>query len=343
MPELRQDPASREWIVFSTERAKRPDQFRTVTVREPRPAYSESCPFCGGNESQTPPEKFAFRADSKPNGPGWVVRVVPNKFAALVPRGDLTRRHESGFFRKADGVGHHEVIIETPRHDLDLATMEADQIEHVILAYRQRYNQLKKDPRVEAVIIFRNHGKGAGTSLIHAHSQLIATPVVPNLIRERFEAASNYYDDTGRCLHAEILEKELEVGSRVVDENDAFAAFHPFASHQPFETWIMPKAVRASFGSIRDDESRHFASILRRALYRLHEGLDDPDFNYVIHTASVRDENQPYYGWHLQIVPRIMTPAGFEIGSGMTINTSLPEQTAAYIREIEVPEAIAVQ
>jgi len=342
MPELRQDPATREWIVVATERAKRPQDFSTPPDprREARPPYCPTCPFCEGNESQTPPEHFAFRDGGEPNRPGWKVRVVPNKFPALVPMGDLTRRHESGFFRKADGVGHHEVIVETPRHDLDIATMDTAQIELAVFAYRQRYCELRSDPRVEIVIIFRNHGTAAGTSLVHPHSQLIATPVVPNLIRERFEAASNYYDDTGLCLQRVILEKELEVGRRVVDQNESFVAFHPFASRQPFETWIMPRNIQPSFGNVTDDECRRFASILKRSLYRLHKGLNDPDFNFVIHTAPVRDEDQKYYGWYLQILPRITTTAGFEIGSGMSINISLPEQTADFIKQIEVPEEL---
>ena len=340
MPELRQDPASREWIVIAAERAKRPSEFKTVKEHEDRPAYVATCPFCKGNEAQTPPENFAIRED-EPNGPDWYVRVVPNTFPALTPSGDMTRRVESGFFRKTDGVGHHEIIVETPRHDHELATMDTAQLERVVFAYRQRFHQLKQDPRVENIIIFRNHGKAAGTSIIHAHSQLIATSVVPNLLRERIEAATNYYDDTGRCLLSDILEKELEVGSRIVDENHTFVAFHPFAPRQPFETWIVPKKMKPSFGSIDDDECRHFAAILRRALYRLYAGLGDPDFNYVIHTAPVRDESHSYYAWYLQILPRISTPAGFEIGSGMSINATFPEETAAFIRNIDVPEPAA--
>jgi UDPglucose--hexose-1-phosphate uridylyltransferase len=337
MPELRQDPASRDWIVIAAERAKRPDEFKIVKERETRPPYVATCPFCEGNEDQTPPELYACRK-GEPDRPGWWVRVVPNKFPALVPAGEMTRRVESGFFRKTDGVGHHEIIIETPRHDEELAAMSTRQMEDVIFAYRQRYRELRQDLRVENIIIFRNHGRAAGTSIIHAHSQLIATPVVPNLIRDRLEAATYYYDDTGRCLLYDILNKELEVGSRIADENHTFVAFHPFAPRQPFETWIVPKNIKASFGSIDDEEARQFARILQRALYRLYVGLNDPDFNFVIHTAPVRDENRSYYAWYMQVLPRMSTPAGFEIGSGMTINTTFPEETAAFMRNIEVPE-----
>ena len=342
MPELRQDPASHDWIVIAAERAKRPDEYRRDKKPAERPAYVADCPFCEGNEQQTPPETFALR-EGEPNAPGWLVRVVPNKFPALTPTGDMTRRIESGFFRKTDGVGHHEIIIESPRHDEHLATMDSAQAERVVLAYRERFHVLREDPRVANIIIFRNHGKGAGTSIIHAHSQLIATSVVPNLIRDRLEAAANHYDDTGRCLLGDILGKELEVGKRIVDENHTFVAFHPFASRQPFETWIVPKRIRASFGNIDDDECRNFAHILQRTLYRLREGLGDPDFNFVIHTAPVRDETQSYYAWYLQILPRISTPAGFEIGSGMSINVTLPEETAAFMRNISAtaPSAVA--
>jgi len=339
MPELRQDPACGEWIVISTERGLRPELFRSGEKPGLRARHCPACPFCEGNESETLPEVWALRSGTPPNGPGWRLRVVPNKFAALVPRGDFRRHSELNFFRKAEGVGYHEVIIETPRHDLDLGTMPEADVEAVVRAYRARHAELRLDPRVEAVIIFRNHGKSAGTSVDHAHSQLIATPVVPNLVRERYEAAVSYYDDTGRVLLADILEKELEMGSRVVDENDAFAAFQPFAPRQPFETWIVPRSMAPSFASITDAQCRSLAKILRRTLYRLYTGLNDPDYNLVIHTASLRDENQPYYAWHLQVLPHITTPAGFEIGSGMYISTMLPEQTAAYMRKIEVAEA----
>lgn len=332
MPELRQDPATKQWVIIATERAKRPEDFVKNTPPVAAPAFQPACPFCPGNESMTPPEVLAYRDGGPANGPGWWVRVTPNKFPALVPEGSLFRRSADGVFRKMDGVGRHEVIIETPLHDLSIPKMEDKQVEEILLAYRERYLVLREDPRFKLIIIFKNHGTRAGTSLEHPHSQLVAMPIVPLTIRYRFEKAAGHFDDEGTCVYCDILKDGLKAASRLILESDRFATFHPFASRAPFETWILPKRHHASFSSISLDEAKEFAWVLKRTLLQLHQGLGNPDYNYIVHSAPIKDEEEEYFHWHLQVLPRLVTPAGFELGTGMFINTALPEETAAFIR-----------
>jgi len=334
MPELRQDPVTKQWVIMATERAKRPHDFMKPHPPAPAPDYQAGCPFCPGNENMTPPETMAYRGGGPANGPGWWVRVVPNKFSALVPEGSLARKEEEGFFRKMDGVGHHEVIIESPQHNLCLALMEEKQVEEVVLAYRERYLALREDPRFKVIIIFKNHGRAAGTSLEHPHSQLVAAPIVPLTIRYRFEKAAGHFDDEGTCVYCDTLKQGLRIRTRLVLETDRFATFHPFASRAPFETWILPKKHHASFGSLSTDEAKEFAWVLKKTLWQLYKGLNNPDFNYIIHTAPIKDEQEEYFHWHLQILPRLVTPAGFELGTGMFINIALPEETAAFLRNL---------
>lgn len=335
MTQLRQDPATREWVIVAAERARRPDQFQSLQKqRPPEPPHDPKCPFCPGNESLAPPEIFSIKDEKG----GWRVRVVPNKFPALAPAGNLVRREEHDFFRWTDGVGHHEVIIETPVHNSCLALLPEDHVIDVVRTYRERYRAMRHTPNVAIVVIFRNHGEKAGTSLRHPHSQLVAVPVVPNNMRQLFEEATRYYDDNNSCVHCDIAAKELDAKVRLIESTDGYAAFNPFASTVPFETWIMPLAFRASFADTTDEEIAGFAKVLRRTLRRLHFGLGDPDYNFVIHAAPIVDEDEKYFTWHLRIVPRLTTRAGFEIGSGIYITTAVPEETAAFLREVKMPE-----
>ncbi len=336
MPELRQDPATKQWVIIARERAKRPHDFIKPVPPPPLPSYKEDCPFCPGNERMTPPETMAYRKGGPPNGPGWWVRAIPNKFSALVPDGSISRREEEGLFRKMDGVGQHEVIIESPLHNRCIALMENGQVEEILLAYRERYLALREDPRFKLIIIFKNHGRGAGTSLDHPHSQLVATPIVPLNIRHRFEKAASHFDDDGTCVYCDIIREGLRAPTRMLQETERFVAFHPFASRAPFETWILPKEHQASFGSISMRDAKEFAGVLRTTLFQLYKGLNNPDFNYIIHTAPTKDEHEEYFHWHLQILPRLVTPAGFELGTGIFINTAIPEETAAFIRNLPV-------
>jgi len=336
MTELRQDLTTKQWVIIATERARRPQDFVQQSISLTLPPYKADCPFCPGNEHMTPPEKMAYRSGGPVNGPGWWVRAVPNKFSALIPEGSLIRKEEDGFFRKMDGVGQHEVIIESPQHNLCIPLMEDKQVEEVVLAYRERYLTLREDPRFSLIIIFKNHGPGAGTSLEHPHSQLVATPIVPLSIRYRYEKAMGHYDDAGTCVYCDYIRAGLRVRTRLVMETERFLAFHPFASRAPFETWILPKEHQASFGSITMNDSKEFSRVLKVILLKMYHALNNPGYNYIIHTAPIKDEQEEYYHWHLQILPRLVTPAGFELGTGMFINTALPEETAAFIRDFPV-------
>jgi UDPglucose--hexose-1-phosphate uridylyltransferase len=247
--------------------------------------------------------------------------------------GSLERKEEKGFFRMMDGVGVHEVVIGSPIHNQLFPLLEDKKVEEVILAYRERYLALKQDERIKLIIIFKNHGKGAGTSLEHTHSQIVGTAIVPSNIRKKLEEAARYYDDHGCCVYCDLIEEELSLGKRIVMDTEKFVVLHPFASRLPFETWIVPKRHGASFGSIGIDDAKAFGKVLKETLYRLYNKLNDPDYNYVIHTAPIKDENEDYYHWHLQIIPRLTTPAGFEMGSGIFINVAYPEDTARFLRE----------
>jgi len=334
MPELRQDPTTKQWVVIATERAKRPEDYSKNLDKVELPHYSENCPFCPGNEAMTPPEELAYRCEgTEPDTEGWWVRVIPNKFAALVPNGGLGRMHESGFFRSMEGVGKHEVVIESPLHNATVGTMDLRQIEEILLIYRDRFNELSQDPRFQFVTIFRNHGKLAGTSLHHPHSQLIATPIVPLHIRHRLEEAMRYYDDHGECVFCRMLDEELNVQKRVVLETEKFLAFVPFASSTPFETWIMPKEHAATYGNISIDDAKKLAEVLSRIMKKLHSGLNDPDYNYMIYTAPFKDANGNWYHWFIRIAPRLNMIAGFELGSRVFINTTPPEVAAEFLRQ----------
>ena len=226
-----------------------------------------------------------------------------------------------------------EWVIGSPVHNQLFPLMEDRQVEEVLLAYRERYLALREDPRIKLIIIFKNHGEAAGTSLEHTHSQTAGTAVVPSNIRKKLEEAARYYDDHGRYVYCDLIQEELRFGDRIVMDTERFVVLHPFASRFPFETWIVPKEHQPSFGLISIEDSKRFAKVLKTTLLKLHTKLNDPNYNYVIHTAPVKDEQEDYYRWHLQVIPRLTTPAGFEMGSGIYINVSFPEETAHFLRE----------
>lgn len=335
MPELRQDLATKEWVIIATERAKRPHELVKGRSEPPLlPEYEPQCPFCPGNERNTPPEIFAVRDGTPPDEKGWKVRVIPNKFPALMPNG-RPHRARHGIYLRMDGVGHHEVVIETPEHHKTLALLTQEQVEDVIQAYRVRYLALNADPANELVLIFRNQGERAGTSLVHPHSQIVATPIVPVPIRRCLYEAERHYDALGRCVFCDIIEHELSVGERIVVDNRYFLAFVPYAARVPFEVHILPKQHQAAFGELPDDQISDFAMTLRTVLRRLYFGLKNPDYNFAINTAPHYSQGEPHFHWHLRILPRLTTPAGFEIGSGMYINVALPEENADFLRNVK--------
>ncbi len=333
MPELRKDSITRRWVIIATERAARPSDFPPGAVE---PDTSATCPFCEGREATTPPEIVAVRRPgTAPNTPGWQVRVVPNKYPALRIEGS-TDIVINGVFEGMGGVGAHEVIIDTPRHDLHPGIMRPDQLAPVLWMYRERYRDLDGDPRFKYLLLFRNHGRSAGASLAHPHSQLIALPIVPKRAMEELEGAQQYFAREGRCVYCDIIRQEQSERVRLVWQNDEFIAFVPYAAWCPFELWILPKAHVAGFGDLGDAQIPRLAETLHQVLGRLHACLSNPPYNYIVHTAPYDGKVGHFYHWHIEIIPRLSQVAGFEWGSGFYINTVPPEDAARYLRETAV-------
>ena len=327
MPELRKDPVVGRWVIISTERARRPTDFQ----RDPVRARGDRCVFCEGNEDKTPPEILAGRGDTPPNGPGWAYRVVPNKFPALRIEGDLEPTGE-GLFDRMNGVGAHEVVIETPDHRGSLATMSVDAVADVLLAFRDRLLDLKKDPRFEYVLVFKNHGEAAGASLEHPHSQLIATPIIPIMVSEELAGSARYWQLKERCVWCDIVRQERRERRRLILEEHGFIALAPFAPRFPFESWILPLQHRSAFEELEIDELRNLAIVLGDFMRRLTTTLNEPPFNFMLHTAPLRETGIDYFHWHLEIIPKLANVAAFEWGSGFFINPMPPESAAAALR-----------
>ncbi|MEK7477272.1 MAG: galactose-1-phosphate uridylyltransferase [Candidatus Coatesbacteria bacterium] len=328
MADLRKDPITGRWVIIASERAKRPRDF--LSERSIKP--TGVCPFCAGNEAMTPPEIMAYRGNGgEPNSAGWTLRVVPNRFPALRIEGTLDRRGE-GMFDMMNGIGAHEVIIESEEHDRDLPDLDQSGIEGVMRAFRERSVDLRKDNRFRYVLIFRNHGESAGATLEHPHSQLIATPVVPIRVASELNGSRKYFELRERCVFCDMIREELASHKRVVLENDRVAVITPFASRFPFETWIIPKDHQSDFGACGPADLAACGSALRETLRRMRQVLDDPPYNFVIHTEPIQGRDHEVYHWHIEVMPRLTRVAGFEWGSGFYINPTPPEEAAEFMR-----------
>ena len=333
MPELRQNVATREWVVIATERAKRPEDFADPK-RAPtssRPERVATCPFCPGNEAMTPPALLTV--DS---GGAWAIRVFENKFPALSTAASIQRTLH-GIERRMTGFGIHEVIVESPRHNVTMALQTDASVAQTLATLRRRGEEAAKDERVQLTIYFKNHGAAAGTSLEHPHCQMISVPVVPYAVRTRLQDALAYFDEHGSCVFCDMWRQELSAGARVVIEGRHFVSFLPFAAYSPFHLWVVPKRHMPLYTQIDDIETEDLATVLRGTLSRLYHGLGDPDFNFVIRTAPTREGQAYSFHWYVSIVPKVTKSAGFELGSGMFINTSLPEESARFLREVKAP------
>ncbi len=339
MPELRKDPVVGRWVIIATERGKRPTDFQSDPVDDD----TGFCPFCEGHEDKTPPEILAYRDNNhQANGPGWDLRVVPNKFPALRIEGEMEKAGV-GMYDKMNGIGAHEVIIETPDHLKKFRMHTSDSLARVFEAYKNRLMDLNKDRRFKYILIFKNEGKRAGASLSHPHSQLIATPVTPKRVREELEGARAYFNYKDRCAYCDIIREELSQGYRVVYENDGFLAFCPFASRFPFEMCILPKRHNPDFHSLNHDEMMQLSETFIAVMKKLAVALNAPQYNFVLHTGPVRWPRMGYwvtldydYHWHIEIMPKLTLVAGFEWGTGFYINPTIPEEAAEFLRNIEV-------
>jgi UDPglucose--hexose-1-phosphate uridylyltransferase len=330
-PEIRRDITMDTYVIFAPKRSERPEDFASDDQRpHRRPAHKADCPFCPGNEAMLP---GILRETPGDETEAWQCRVVPNKYPALVPHlngGAL----EQGIYTKLPGYGRHEVIIESPLHNAEMAEMTPDTLRVVFETYLERFRVHRADERVKSVILFRNHGRRAGASLLHPHAQLIASAIVPHHVRVRRDVAARYHAQHQRCLICDLLAYESEHRQRVLAEDDFFLVIILYAAQVPFETWIIPKRHRADFGRIASHELAPLAVNLRAVLLDFKHELGHPDYNFIIHSAAGHpDRAGEAEHWFLQIRPRLTTPAGFEIGSGIHINPSLPERDARRLRQ----------
>jgi UDPglucose--hexose-1-phosphate uridylyltransferase len=332
MPELRQNFFTKEWVIIATERAKRPEEL--VTHRPPQivPSFLESCPFCLGNESKTPPEVLRFPPDMVEP---WAVRVIPNKFAALSSTIQPTRTL-GHLRRRVDGFGFHEVVIDSPDHACCMAMLPDSHVAKILGVYKERYKALSADQRVNHVTIFKNHGADAGASLQHPHSQIIATPVIPSQVRHRLHEALRHFDDAGECMFCHMVESEIADHTRIVIQSEMFVAMEVFASATPFATHIFPLRHMASFGEITAAEIADLAVILRTLLAKIYVGLENPDLNFTIRSGPSDYVGARHFHWYVSVIPRLTRVAGFELGSGMFINTVLPEAAAEFLRNVSL-------
>ncbi|NLW45409.1 MAG: galactose-1-phosphate uridylyltransferase [Syntrophomonadaceae bacterium] len=328
MPELRQEPLSGRWVIISTERAKRPHDFK------PRPiaSHADDCVFCAGNEEKTPPEIWAYRSPGTGRDqPGWWVRTIPNKFPALGIEGELNERAD-GLYKTLNGIGAHEVIVETPNHQVEFFHHPVQQIEEIIRMWRDRYLDLRQDKRLKYILVFKNEGPEAGASLEHAHSQLVALPLLPKAVEEEIAGLKRHLGATNRCLFCDIVYRESRAGTRIVAESDTMLAFCPYASRFPFETWIIPKRHEPDFGLIPENEVHDLGITLREVLVKFSMALGSAPYNLLLHSTPVNVDIGVSYHWHIEILPRLTKTAGFEFGTDIFINPTPPEVAAESLR-----------
>lgn len=343
MPELRKDPIIDRWVIIAAERGRRPSDF-DVDSDPPSGAF---CPFCPGNEGKTPPEiaQWGRAPEAAPDTTGWRVRVVPNKFPALTQEGDLDRQG-LGMYDKMNGIGAHEVVIESPRHDWDFAEATAEETNDILCAYIARMNALRQDERFVYTLVFRNNGTVAGASLAHPHSQIISVPIIPAQVKEHLDAARDYYRDKTRCVFCDVIRQEVSMRDRVVEENEHFVVLSPYAARFPFQLQIFPRRHSHDFTQMTPAETQALGDTLGRNLRRIKETLNNPAYNLMVQSAPhehPRPGRPEYWGtiaqdyhWHIDILPRLTKVAGFEWGTGFYINPVSPESAAEYLREATV-------
>ncbi|MFP4175696.1 MAG: galactose-1-phosphate uridylyltransferase [Planctomycetota bacterium] len=333
MPQLRRDPVGGRWVIISEERSTRPGDFSRPGPRR----QGGFCPFCEGNEDSTPAEVLAERRDgSRKDEEGWTIRVVPNKYPALRAEGAVEEENGGDIYHTMSGLGHHEVFIEGPRHLLSLSELPIDTVEKLMNAYRSRMKELKEDGRMVYALVFKNVGREAGASLEHSHSQLICTPVVPKRVGEEVDRCEEFYEFHGKCLLCDLAERELEAGERIVVESDNFVVITPYASRFPFEMSLIPRDHLCHYEETSVELMGELAEVLQEAIARLDRVLEDPPYNYVLHTTPFTVGRLKHYHWHIEIIPRLTHVAGFEWGTGFYINPVIPAEAARSLREADL-------
>lgn len=331
MPELRKDPIVNRWVIISEERAQRPADFPDLAQKR----QTAFCPFCYGHEDKTPEEILRLPPGTDQGASDWTLRVVPNKFPALRIEGDLNRTGD-GMFDKMSGIGAHEVIIEHPDHDLSLEQCPEKSITDALWGFQQRILDLKRDKRFRYILIFKNHGDAAGATLEHTHSQLIALPIIPELVGEELASARRHFEYKERCIFCDMIAQERGNGIRIVQETPEFVALCPYAPRFPFETWILPKYHQARY---EEDSLDHYAqagSLLKSILLKIRQALHAPPYNLVFHTSPINGHSGSFFHWHIEVIPKLTRLAGFEQGSGFYINPTPPESAAEILRTMKI-------
>lgn len=326
--QFRQNKLSGEWVIFAPSRRKRPRDFVRDVCQVEMLEYDPDCPFCPGNEEKL--SRIAYEIRDR-TGKNWSSRAVYNKFPALTRDGD-NFRNQNGIYLEGNGYGSHLVILESPKHNIQMCGMTRKDFLVIIESYHRCYCMLADDPKVMLVMLFKNYGRTAGASLYHPHSQIVASSVVPRFIREREREAQRYFDELGRCVLCDVLEFEMGDQQRMLFDNQSFAVFIPYAAEVPFELWVVPKRHTADFRDVSELEKADMAESLEWVMKVFKEKLHCPDYNFAINSCTRYKSGEPQLHWFLRIVPRLTTRAGFEIGSGMCINPSLPEEDAEFLR-----------
>jgi UDPglucose--hexose-1-phosphate uridylyltransferase len=326
--ELRQDLVTDDWVVIATGRAKRPKEFaiggREPFIEDPK----QKCFFCYPEETGQERDVLIYKDERG----DWTLRVFPNKYPAFL-RGESVRHLEEGPYFKMDSVGYHEIVV-PKNHSKQLAQMDMLEIAELIDAYQVRYIDLMNKRSVNYIEIFHNHGKEAGASIAHPHSQIMAIPVIAPYTKGELDGAENYFRDNQKCVYCTMIEWEIEHKERIVFENDDFVVFCPFASRAAFEMWVLPKKHKPYFERISNDEKMKAAEALGLAISKIFTKLNDPALNFYIHTSPCDGKDYPHYHWHIEIVPRISIWAGLELSTGIEISTIEPEKAAEFLREV---------
>ena len=329
MPEYRRDCTTAQWVVVAAERASRPGAKRTRDREPTGPSVDPTCPFCPGNEHETPPEILR-----RPTGPGWMVRVFPNKYPALVPDLSEPTASEDPLFRRTPARGHYEVIVEGAEHRHVLVPDRPEVIAEVLLAAQERYRTFAADPNLGFVTLFKNHGVGSGASLQHPHWQLVAGPIVPDPLFRMVSVASRYVDQHGTSVYDDYLERESATGERIISNQGGFVVLAPYAPQWSGETWIIPREARSSLATVPEKGVVSFAAVLRDTLARLSHAFSDAAVNVLILSAPLRGVDAHDFRWHVRIQPRLTTPGGFELATDTAIVAMAPEQTAELLRSV---------
>lgn len=324
MSEIRKDPVSGRWVIVASARHERPNDFNDDGLTRDS---KKKCPFCAGNEQETPPEICSFKSAE---GKNWKIRVVPNKYPALAME-DLigaAPREEKELYEKMEGIGVHEVIIETPDHFRNMNDMDENDIADIFGCFAARIKEIKKDKRIKYVMIFKNLGRNAGASLSHPHSQLIAMPMIPIRVANELKGAADYFSKKSSCVFCDMIKEEINFKKRIVQENDSFISIMPYASRFSFETWILPKKHLSHLENADENDFKNLSEVLKSTLKKINHSLGQTAYNILIHTMPVQENSSPLYHWHIEIMPKLSYLAGFEWGTGFYINTVSPENAA---------------